>query len=253
MFRILIAAISIACILPGQGAAQDKDFSLKSPKALIDSGFIKFLLPRFSLKTGVLVDVKTAENGEAYFSTSGEGEPVFQGLGNVYSFGLTEGNSPRHKKAQRFADWLVSDVGKRTIEQFSPNGKQVFTLITTAEKEVEFEGFGGNAALGETLAFTNCGRCHVIGERNKMQGIGSTPSFALLRSLDDWQQRFETFYLRRPHPVIMQIDGITEPFDPAHPPTIHPLTMTETEVLDILTYAHTIQPADLGAALVMHQ
>ncbi len=253
MFRICLSAVFMVGVLAGQAVGQDKDFSLVVPKPLITSGFIKFLLPRFSLKTGVRVDVETSGNGQAFFSASGEGDALFEGMGAVFSFGLRNGNGVRNQKAQRFADWLNSDIGKRTIEQFAPDGKPVFTLVVVAEKKVVFAGYDGNASLGETLSFTKCGRCHVIGERNKMKGIGSTPSFGLLRGLEDWQERFETFYLRRPHPSITQIEGITEPFDAAHPPAIHPLFLSEAEVQDILTYVYTLQPADLGAALVTHQ
>ena len=37
-------------------------------------------------------------------------------------------------------------------------------------------------APGEKLSYIDCGRCHVIGERNRMGGIGSTPGFAVNRT-----------------------------------------------------------------------
>ena len=37
------------------------------------------------------------------------------------------------------------------------------------------------------------------------------------------------------------------------PPTILPLILTEAEVEDILTFAATVEPVDLGAPLLEHQ
>lgn len=61
---------------------------------------------------------------------------------------------------------------------------------------------------GERIAEQHCSRCHVIGNGNRMGGIGSTPSFPLLRRMPDWRERFETFYARRPHPVHVRVEGI---------------------------------------------
>ena len=67
-------------------------------------------------------------------------------------------------------------------------------------------------APGEKLTLFHCGRCHVISERNKYGGIGSTPSFGALRTLEDWEDRMRAFYALAPHPAFTQVEGITEPF-----------------------------------------
>ena len=74
-----------------------------------------------------------------------------------------------------------------------------------------------------------------------------------LGGVTGWQERFETFYARRPHLVIAQIEGVTEPFDSAHPPAIHPLYLTIKEHMDILAFVNKVEPADLGAELKVHQ
>ncbi len=101
-------------------------------------------------------------------------------------------------------------------------------------------------APGEKLTLFNCGRCHVISDRNKYGGIGSTPSFAALRTLEDWEERFKVFWTENPHPAFTQIDGVTEPFPIDRPSPIHPLTLTLEEIDAIVAYARTIAPKNLG-------
>ncbi len=156
------------------------------------------------------------------------------------------------KGAEHFVDWLLSDVGQRTIEQFNPETGLRFTGAAGQVVKVVEDTFEGNAVRGETLSYQNCGRCHVIGERNRMNGIGSTPSFALMRTFPDWQQRFGGFYTLIPHPSFSQITNVTEPFDPSRPPVINPLELTTGELDDILAFVATIKPANLGAPL-QHQ
>ena len=64
-------------------------------------------------------------------------------------------------------------------------------------------------APGEKLTLLHCGRCHVVSERNRFGGIGSTPSFAALRGAADWEERFRAFYALNPHPAFTQIPDVT--------------------------------------------
>jgi mono/diheme cytochrome c family protein len=107
-------------------------------------------------------------------------------------------------------------------------------------------GMAQDFAPGEKLTLFHCGRCHVINERNKYGGIGSTPSFAALRTLDDWEDRFDAFWTLNPHPAFTQVEGMTEPFLPHRPSPIHPMELTLDEVETITEYARTIPPKDLG-------
>jgi len=104
-------------------------------------------------------------------------------------------------------------------------------------------------APGEKLALVNCGRCHVIGPRNRMGGIGSTPSFPVLRTIEDWEDRMKAFWTLRPHPSFTQIDGVTEPFPENQPAHIHPIRLTLEELDRIVAYARTVKRADLGTDL----
>ena len=99
---------------------------------------------------------------------------------------------------------------------------------------------------GEKLTLFHCGRCHVINERNKYGGIGSTPSFGALRTLDDWENRMLGFYTLAPHPAFTQVEGVTEPF-PAHRPSpIHPLELTLDDIDEITAFTATIPAKNLG-------
>ena len=248
--RKLIIAITACLMVSGPARPQEAGFGLSSPVMLEETGFLRFLLPRFSLKTGIRVALQV-NNPEVIISTD-SGVPIMEGLGHVYYLQTTESRTPQGEKARRFAAWMESDIGRRAIAQFQIDGAQVFTAIEAlqaAETESEFEG---DARRGEAFAFANCGRCHVIGDRNRMKGIGSTPSFPVLRSLADWEERFSTFYTRIPHPALTQLEGVTAPFDPAFPPTNQPLLITLDQLEDILTFVSTLEPADLGAPLVVH-
>lgn len=253
MFRPVITGIFFGALIAVPSVAQERDFTLSSPQILEESGFLQFLLPRFSLKTGVGIDLQVdAPQAEAIFNTE-TGIAVMAGLDSRWFLTLDNGENDRTRMAQRFADWLVSDIGQRTINQFTLDGTQVFTAAEVEEIVEQEIVLLGDVSNGEVLAFTNCARCHEIGTRNLMKGLGSTPSFGLLRGFPDWQERFSTFYLRAPHPAITQIEGVTPPFDPAHPPTIEPLYLTKEAVDDILTFVATVTPLDLGAPLVEHQ
>ncbi len=233
----------------GTSAVQAQDFSLSGPKSLNKNGFYQFLLPRFSLKTGIRPALQMGTEGADASLNTTSGIPVFEGLGQFFYLDLALATPERAAKAERFADWLLSDVGKRTIEQFTIDGTAVFTA-TLAESEEDFvPNFAGDVARGEALSFTNCARCHVINERNRMKGIGSTPSFGLLRTVPDWLERVRPFSERLPHPSISQIIGVSEPFSPFSPPANRSVELTVDQVEDIISYIVTIQPIDLGAPL----
>ncbi|MCL5775518.1 hypothetical protein M1105_00725 [Limibaculum sp. FT325] len=104
-------------------------------------------------------------------------------------------------------------------------------------------------ASGEKLALFHCGRCHVIDARNRMGGIGSTPSFPAMRGHPEFEAKMRGFYALRPHPAFTQIPGVTEPFTPERPSPIHPVELTQQELDRIVDYALTLKAADLGASL----
>ena len=91
---------------------------------------------------------------------------------------------------------------------------------------------------GRVLATTYCSRCHVVGEADRFGGISSTPSFRILvKALDDWRDRFETFHARPPHPSVIRIDG-SDPISQA-PPTTTQVFLKIEDVDALVAYAET--------------
>ncbi len=100
----------------------------------------------------------------------------------------------------------------------------------------------GNAEKGRALAVGHCTRCHVVGDVNPYGGIGSTPSFQLLAKRDDWFERFQTFYERRPHPVFVRVPDVPKPTElPSH---VAEFEVTVENVDDLLAFVETLRPSE---------
>ncbi len=254
MKQMMSALVGLLMLGLVPARADHRDLALFAAPVLIESGLIGFMLPRFSLKAGVGVHVEPltsdAPGGVLLQRAGNGGQLAFRGLGQEFAVLQSE---PDHAAASKFTAWLLSDIGQRTIAQFTPQSGAGYVGAANEQVVVPVVVLTGSAANGEKLSYGKCGRCHVIGPRNRLKGIGSTPSFALLRSLDDWLVRFNEFYLRNPHPSFSQLAGVTPPFDPARPPPISPLRLSVQDLDDIIAYTSTIEPADLGAPLVVHQ
>ncbi|MEX0343642.1 MAG: hypothetical protein AB3N20_01890 [Rhizobiaceae bacterium] len=250
MHRLAILVIS-AGVFAGIAVAQEREFKLSAHPDIVETGFLKYLLPRFSLKTGIRITVVNfGEPADASFSADSSGTIAFSGVEQNWYLGITA--SDRRPHAERFAKWLASDVGRRTIGSFKPDGVAPFSPQAKKVAVVKVVSNGGDAAAGEKLSLRHCGRCHVVNETNRMNAIGSTPSFSLLRSFEDWEARFQTFYVLNPHPAFTQIEEVTEPFSSQRPSPIAPLEMTLEDLEAIMAYAATISPANLGAP-IKHQ
>ena len=243
-------ALVILFALPtGKAAlAQEKAFDLAVSDELIASGLVRHLVPRFSMKTGVQITV-TPDGGDAVLSPDANGgEPALAGEGTTYLIAV----APGQPHADRFRDWLLSEIGQRTVESFKKDGAPGYTGAAGMVEEAAAPSYDGNISKGAELSLTHCGRCHVIGEINKHNGLGSTPSFGVLRGLPNWNQRFEGFYALNPHPSFTQVADVTPPFDPERPSPIHPLQITLADLDEILAFVSSIAPADLGAP-IQHQ
>ena len=219
---------------------------LQASDILQETGLLKHILPRFSLKTSVRVEL-VPQDGDLRLSPVGE-VPVLQGGGQVF-FLTVQREIPA---ARRLADWLVSKVGQRTIGAFKRDGQAIYQGAAGLAAKVEEAPPEGDALAGEKLSYRLCGRCHVVGARNRMNGVGSTPSFAVIRTFANWRDRFGAFFVLRPHPSFTQIEGVTEPFPESAPPVIIPLRMSVDDLDALVAFVATIAPADLGAPLV-HQ
>ena len=233
MIAFLRACLAVMT-LGTAAAAETRQFALSAPPELVEAGLLKHMLPRFSLKTGIRV--KLVETGGEAALAAGAGEPALTGPGGTY--GITAAGP----LATRFADWLLSEVGQNTVAAFPP-----FSGAAGAAAPEEASGFSGDQARGGELALALCGRCHVIDDRNRLNGIGSTPSFGALRTFADWDKRFESFFTLNPHPSFTQIEGVTPPFPEERPAHIVPLELTMDQLEAILAFVTVLEPADLGA------
>jgi mono/diheme cytochrome c family protein len=231
--------------------AQDRQFVLLADPVLVESGLMQHLVPRFSMKTGTRIALGEADGApDASLTTDAPdgAHPVIASGDTVWFLALRGDNA----HAARFGDWLRSEIGQRTITAFAPDGPARFGPPPDRVAPEAAPRADRDVSAGVSLSLVHCGRCHVIGPENRHNGIGSTPSFAVLRALANWQERFESFYALNPHPAFTQIDDVTAPFDPARPSPIHPVRMTLDELDEIMAFVTRIDPADLGAP-IRHQ
>ena len=237
------ALLCLSLVLTASPSWSQEALGLTAPDKVVRSGLLKHILPRFSLKTSVRIQL-TDVDGVLQITDTAPGDPVFQYDDVIYYLRATDAPKP-----QRFRDWMLSDIGKRTIESFQIDGANPFSANFEVVEVEEAPDFDGDAALGADLALTHCGRCHVVGPKNKMNGLGSTPSFAVLRTFPDWADRFQQFYVLKPHGAFTQIADVTEPFSPERPPPIVPVEMTLDDLEAILAFVAATPAADLGAPL----
>lgn len=228
--------------------ANDRLIRLSMPAELIESGLPRYLLPRFSLKTQVRVET-VAPGEQAEISIGTEGRPVFTGLDQIWRLQVVVAD---HPGAQKFANWIGSEVGQRAVTGFVVDGAQLFDLPPEEEVETVAVTYDGDAKLGAQRSQEMCGRCHVVDPAKRMSSIDSSPSFFALRSLPDWEDRFQAFYVLNPHPAFTQIEDVTPPFPADRPSPIVPVEMTLEDVDAILAFVAALTPADLGAPL-QHQ
>ncbi|MGR3660277.1 MAG: c-type cytochrome [Paracoccaceae bacterium] len=241
----LIVPILLLILLPLSSFAQERSFRLGAPAELIDTGLLGHLLPRFTLKHRIRITlVAPGETASAELVTTGDDTPVFSGPNNTWHFRSQSGEGAEYRN--KFGEWLTSEVGRNTIESYQPDDTLLFIAYSEEEIPEPEPVFEGDALTGEKLAMLHCGRCHVINDSNRMKAIGSTPSFALLKTFNDWDVRFQTFYTLNPHPAFTQIADVTSPFPANTPSPIVPLELTVEDLDAILAYVTHIEPADLG-------
>lgn len=235
--------VFILAMLPALAIAESDRVKLYAAPALVESGLVKYIRPRFSLKTQVGVDL-TTERESADLALGREGWALFSGLGETWLIELRSDAA----NVQKFADWLRSDIGARTIQSFAPEGTPLFTEPQAQEREAVEVEISGDVQLGKRVSKVMCGRCHVT-QAGDMGGIGSTPSFSVLRGFEDWDARFAGFYFLKPHPAFTQLEDVTDPFPIDRPSPIAPIEMTLEDLEAIMAYAASIRPADLGNPL----
>lgn len=242
-FTVLVI---IALLATAAKAQEERAFTLEAAPEIVASGLLDYILPRFALKTGRRATlVRGGGDARLVPPADGAGTPVFARGGTVYALVLDTGNPA----ATRFAAWLVSGVGRNTVAAFVPDDPPGFMPPPEAEAKAEIV-FEGDAKLGRRVAERHCSRCHRVAPDGTAMNIGSTPSFAALRSLPDWNLRFATFFSRNPHPAFLRVAGVSPPFDPARPPPIVPVEITPAEVDALGAYVARMAPADLGTRII---
>jgi hypothetical protein len=263
--RLIFAAVAALALGAGPASAETKSFALAADKRLEEGGLLRFLVPRFSLKHGVRPQVTPlAEEAlagaqaaavlgpeAALANREGQAIAVFHSAGDAalnYVLVLTPG-AEGAEHAATFADWLTGEIGQRTLAGFAPEGSPPYRPGVIAVEVAAPEVVQGDADAGERLALQHCGRCHVVSQANRFGGIGSTPSFAALRSIPGWQGKFQAFWNANPHPSFTFVEGVTDPPDPRKPPHIAPVLITLDDIEAIYAYAAGIEPLDLGAPI----
>ena len=97
----------------------------------------------------------------------------------------------------------------------------------------------GDSEKGRGMAIKHCSRCHVVGDHNPYGGIGSTPSFQLLAKRQDYLERFQTFYERRPHPVYVRVPGV--PRWTELPSPVEEFTVNLDDIENIIAFVETLR------------
>ncbi len=245
-----LLAVLALILTPLSGQTQGAELTLAAPQALLEGGLLQHLAPRFLFKTRhrlALVASGAGAEPALRLQPGPPGQPVFEGAGATWH--LSHDGSAG---AQAFADWLTSEAGQRALANFPPGGPPAFRPATARAAPAQAAAPEGDVRLGAELAEALCGRCHVTGPDSRLKGIGSTPSFRLMRALPRWQERFEMFYVLKPHGAFTRVAEVTPPFDPMRPPPIAPVELTLDELEAITAFAASLAPADLGAPLA-HQ
>lgn len=115
-----------------------------------------------------------------------------------------------------------------------------FAIASASIAECLAENAAPLALEGAKIAAVHCARCHVIDEVNVFGGISSTPSFPLLvRALVDWEDRFQSFHTRPPHPAVIRFKG--EAIPPDKPVSIVPVELNYSDIEAIVAYARSLK------------
>ena len=122
----------------------------------------------------------------------------------------------------------------------------VFLFIYVGMVKVPFHYASANDIIekGREVVRQHCTRCHVVPNMNPYGGIGSTPSFAALKWLSDWEQRFEVFYTLPPHPALVSIQGISEERSLSLPVFVAEIELQIDDVDAILSFVRTLETPD---------
>ena len=210
----------------------------------------KHLFPRFKFKTQIILKAVEEVNGyDALIGIIDNGKPIFSDLNGVlYRLEVITSDKEKRMKIEKFLKWLTSPPGIAVIEDFSINDSPVFKGIIYQEEKKVVTTFEGNLSSGLSLSQKHCKRCHVVDE-NAFAGIDSSPSFHALRSMKNWEEKFQAFWTVNPHLSLISITDVYEAGSSSAPVTVAPIELNLSEVDDILAYVASIKPKELGGAI----
>jgi mono/diheme cytochrome c family protein len=247
-----VAAFGVMCLAAAQAYADDAIMRVRMTDEMLAAGFDKHILPRFKFKHRiVLTAVDASDDCEIALVVDGsDGAQVFATAdGRAVRLVTVSDASGVAETAGTFRQWLTSTPGKSAVTGFAPDGVAMFTTETVAAVAKTTASVDGDVALGSDLAIRHCGRCHVVDDRNRMGGIGSTPSFAALRGRSNWSDLFLKYWTENPHPSFTHIAGLTEPFTSNRPTHVQPVELTIDDVEAITAFVGTLDALDLGAPI----
>ena len=99
------------------------------------------------------------------------------------------------------------------------------------------------ALRGLEIAQEHCSRCHVGGNENRYSSIETTPSFFGLRAMKDWRIRFTEFYIRPPHPALVNIVDVTERSKKL-PAFVSEINLKLDQIDDLISYLEQLKKID---------
>ena len=99
------------------------------------------------------------------------------------------------------------------------------------------------ALRGLEIAQEHCSRCHVVGNENRYSSIETTPSFFGLRAMKDWRIRFTEFYIRPPHPALVNIIDVTERSKKL-PAFVSEINLKLDQIDDLISYLEQLKKID---------
>ena len=103
----------------------------------------------------------------------------------------------------------------------------------------------GMAQKGLDLSKRHCARCHIVSDKDRFTGISSTPSFKIMiEVLKDWEDRFQTFMARNPHPAHIRLET-DDPRPENLPATTYEVILSHDDIEAILAYVNSMA-AELG-------
>lgn len=242
--RVSLHMLFVCLALLWAGPVAGQELRLAVPAEMADSGFLKHILPRFKIKHRITVrPVGEDEPADMALMAAGQGTRVFASTaGAEYRLVIATPGT----EVDKFHEWLLSKPGKAAVTSFPRGGPPAYVTDLPEEVIEAAPEITGDAALGARLALVHCGRCHVVDKRNRMGGIGSTPSFAAMRARGNWYDLFSKYWSQNPHPSFTELVGVTEPFGKNNVTHIAPVQITVDDLEAIVAFVETLEPLDLG-------